>query len=69
LTTIEAWRAFSLRSPTASIIWKDRLRTVEEAKVEQLLAEAPPHRLSPVGREFTLRLLIENRRRLLEDGL
>jgi len=42
---------------------------VEEAKVEQLLAEVPPDRLSPVGRDFTCQLLAENRQRLLEEKL
>ncbi|MCL2641194.1 MAG: hypothetical protein FWD53_10145 [Phycisphaerales bacterium] len=67
LKTFEAWRVFSLQSRTASIIWQERLRAVEDAKVEQLLAEVPVERLSTVGREFTRQLLAENRRRLLEE--
>ncbi len=41
---------------------------MEETRLSGLLAEVPPHRLSEIGREFTLRLLMENRRRLLEGN-
>lgn len=68
MTTVEAWQAFSLRAPQASRIWLDRLKAVEETRLSRLLTEVPPHRLSEIGREFTLRLLMENRRRLLEGN-
>ena len=68
LTTLEAWQAFSQKSPEASAVWLDRLRSVGEHAVARILAEIPPSRLSNVGREFTMRLLAENRRRLLTGG-
>src|SRR5690606_32854001 len=66
MRTVEAWRAFSQISPDASTIWLDRLRAIDEDQVRRLLAEVPPQRLSKIGRDFTLRLLMENRERLLQ---
>ena len=61
-----AWRAFSRLSPDASRIWLIRLVAIDDSSVDRLLAEVPPNRLSPVGRDFTRQLLAENRRRVLE---
>ena len=65
LTTLGVWAAFSTRAPKASDIWLERLRGIDDNTIRELLQEIPPHRLSNVGREFTLQLLAENRRRLL----
>lgn len=66
MTTVEAWAAFSRLAPEASRIWLDRLRAIESGTVEALLAEVPPDRLSKIGRDFTARLLFENRNRILQ---
>jgi hypothetical protein len=66
LTTIEAWRAFSQKSPEASTIWSERLRLIAEPDIQTLLAEVPPNRMSSIGRDFTSRLLNENRQRMLD---
>ena len=65
MTTVEAWLAISKKSPQASTIWVDRLRSIDDNTVRQLLTEVPPNRLSQIGREFTARLLEENRQRIL----
>ena len=68
LTTFEAWRLFAEKTSFAAF-WLDRLRNVTEEQVRGILAEIPPHRLSAgPGREFTARLLAENKRRLLAGG-
>lgn len=66
VTTMQAWEAFSLKAPKASKIWMGRLRSIEPETVQALLGEVPPNRLSPIGREFTARLLLENRNRILQ---
>lgn len=66
MKSVEAWQAFSQILPQASTIWVDRLRAIDEDQVRRLLAAVPPQRLSKIGRDFTLRLLMENRERLLK---
>lgn len=67
LSTLEAWLAFSRLAPGASTIWIDRLRDIEPERVDGLLSEVPPNRLSAIGRAFTAELLAENRRRIFEE--
>ena len=66
MPTVEAWQAFSRQSPKASMIWVDRLRAIEDNTLRMLVAMVPPNRLSSIGRDFTLQLLIENRQRILD---
>lgn len=66
LGTLAAWRAFAARVPGDAAIWRDRLAGVEPAAVEAVLDRIPPDRMSAVCRRFTLDLLGENRRRLLQ---
>jgi hypothetical protein len=68
LGTYEVWRAFAARSPSAETTWLDRLRAIGEDDVARLVAEVPPGRMSPVCRDFTQKLLQENKKRLLEGG-
>jgi hypothetical protein len=69
LGTFEAWQAFAQRTPRAATAWLERLRAIADNDIEQLLKEVPPRRMSKICREFTLRLLNENRNRLLEEGI
>ena len=64
--TLEAFLAFGDRSPTAKQSWLERLLAVNLDNVSSILERVPSERMSPVGKEFTLALLHENRRRLLE---
>jgi hypothetical protein len=68
LGTYEAWRAFAALSPSAKTTWLDRLRAIGEDDVARQVAEVPEGRMSPVCREFTQRLLQENKKRLLEGA-
>lgn len=67
LTTHAAWLAFAKFAPPAAGIWLERLRMVDEDMTMNVLNNIPPGRLSEVGKEFTFRLLCENRTRLLEE--
>jgi len=64
--TLEAFMAFGDRSPAAKQAWLERLLAVNPEDVSSILESAPQERMSPVCKEFTLALLNENRRRLLE---
>jgi hypothetical protein len=65
MTTIQAWAGFSQFSPGASTIWLQQLRAIGEDTMYRLLEQVPLNRLSKIGRDFTLRLLVENRERLV----
>jgi hypothetical protein len=65
MTTMAAWRAFSQKSSAAGRIWLERLEAVEPAMMQTLIDQVPPQRMSQISRDFTLALLIENRRRML----
>jgi hypothetical protein len=65
LTTLAAWSEVARLRPSASA-WVERLRAVAAVQVEHILAEVPPQRMSAICRDFTLELLSENRRRILE---
>lgn len=66
LSTVAAWRAIAAREPVAERVWLEKLGTIGTAAVAGILGQVPPSRMSAVCREFTLRLLEENRRRLLD---
>jgi hypothetical protein len=66
LLTFDAWRAFASRGRVAASAWLERLRSIDDNDVNKLMAEVPPARMTKICREFTLRLLTENQRRLLE---
>lgn len=65
LRALDAFRQFSAPIEDAAAAWIARLRLVDEGAVARVLAEVPPDRLSAVGREFTLQLLLENQKRIL----
>ena len=66
LGTLAAWQAFAARVPGDAAIWRDRLASVEPIAVEAVLDQIPPDRMSAVCRRFTLDLLAQNRRHLLQ---
>lgn len=66
LTTVAAWMAFSRTVPAAAAAWLDRLQQVDEDAFSAILDQIPPQRMSATCRQFTLYLLNENRKRLLD---
>ncbi len=66
LSTLEAWRAFGARVPADAGRWGARLAEVDPAAVASIFDRMRPDRISSIGRQFTVDLLAENRRRLLE---
>jgi hypothetical protein len=66
MNTIEVWRSFSQKAPQAGNIWLERLSELSEASVAEVLGQIAPQRMSQIARDFSLRLLMENRQRLLD---
>ncbi len=66
LGTLEACRVFASLSPVAAKAWLDRLATIGRDQVEHVLNEVPNKRMSSITKQFTVELLEENKRRLME---
>lgn len=66
LPVLDAFQHFANREPESARIWLGKLAEISQIAVDAILAEIPPKRMSPVTREFTLKLLMINQRRLLE---
>ena len=67
LTTVQAWRAFATRATGAATAWLARLNGINDDTIRGVVEEVPTHRMSRICRDFTMALLIENRRRLLAN--
>ena len=65
MSTVEAWKAFTRKAPTAVEVWRKKLGRVDRKQVKQLMAEVPLDRMSHICQDFTLQLLMENQRRLM----
>lgn len=66
LGTLECLRAFADRSPRAAQEWAQRLNSVEEMAVRQIIFRVPVRRMSDISKRFTLELLNENKKRILQ---
>jgi len=66
MPALEVFRQFASRDQEAARIWLGKLAEISQVAVNAILAEIPPQRMSPVTREFTLKLLIINQSRLLD---
>lgn len=70
MSTFEAWAAFSEKSPVASGIWMECLRSISGEDIGRILNEIPPSRMSETCKEFTRKLLTNNREIVLRsDGV
>jgi hypothetical protein len=68
LTTMAAWKAFSLHAQQASLTWLNKLKQVPRNEVENVIARIPDVRISQVGRIFTLELLMVNQARIIAES-
>ncbi|MCO6045070.1 hypothetical protein NG895_14260 [Aeoliella sp. ICT_H6.2] len=64
LSTIDAARSFAALAPRAAQAWVHRMLAVSQEELWNIIARVPKSRLSEIGQEFTLGLLIENQKRL-----
>jgi hypothetical protein len=67
IKTVEVFLDFARLAPQAAKIWIGRLAKVDRAAIWQVLSEVPDKRISSTTREFTVQLLLENQRRLVEE--
>ncbi len=66
LSLIDAFRTASLNNPDASKIWLEKLESVTIDGVTEVFERIPEERISNAAKEFAIKLLETNRRRLLE---
>lgn len=66
LTTMDAWLAWAAKVPDAADVWRRQLAAIETDAFAAVLANVHPDRMTAICRQFTLDLLVENRRRILE---
>lgn len=66
LSTLDAWLAWAERMPVAAGAWQKQLEDVGDNAVRAIVEQIPPDRMSAICRRFTLDLLAQNRKRILE---
>jgi len=66
MTTFAVWEDFSKRAPLAAKAWLQRLDEIKDKEAGEVMSSVPPDRMTDLCRTFTLKVLEENRRRLLE---
>lgn len=67
LSTLDAWLAWAERMPAVAEAWRESLASVTEDAMLAILEQVHPDRMSAICRRFTLDLLVENRRRILNS--
>ncbi|MCP5162160.1 MAG: HipA domain-containing protein [Hahellaceae bacterium] len=67
LKTYEAFAAFRLYAPTATKSWLNKLEALTPDIIENLVSSMPTCRMSQTTKQFTTKLLLCNRSRILEQ--
>lgn len=65
MLTLDAFHAFGDHAPQSRDTWIQRLGLITEPDVWRIIDQIPENRMSDICKEFTLRLLLENQKRLL----
>ena len=66
MLTIDALNYAKIRYPAATDVWHQRLYGISRAELVSIVNEIPVSRMSAISREFVLRMLDENRTRIVE---
>ena len=66
LTTIEAFKLCADSNKDIAIYWLENLESLEINKVRDIFNRIPEHLISDVSIEFALKILEENKDRLME---
>lgn len=66
LKTIEAFKLCADSNKSIAIYWLNKLENLDIYKVKEIFTKIPEHLISNVSIEFALRILEENKERLLE---
>jgi hypothetical protein len=65
LETLTCFQAFAEHSPDAATEWINRLESINENDVRDIIRRVPSRRMSDISKKFTLELLNENKKRIL----
>lgn len=65
LGSVDALMAAARRSPDAAEAWLDRLEMLSSDRMQHILQQVPPTRITTAAASFALRILVHNRSRLL----
>jgi hypothetical protein len=65
MSTLDAFRAGGLRRPEAAQVWITCLARLSSQDVEAVFADIPSDWISPVAKDFAMRMLVLNSQRLL----
>lgn len=66
LGTLECFEAFACRSAKAAKAWTKRLDSIQDRDVREIVDMVPGTRISNTGKQFTIELLSENKKRILQ---
>ena len=66
LGTLECFEAFASHAAEAAKLWMRRLGAIEECKVREIVERVPSTRISNIAKQFTVELLNENKKRILQ---
>jgi hypothetical protein len=66
LGTLECFGAFAFHAPHAAKAWMRRLEAIDTSNVREIIDRVPSNRISDIGRQFTVELLSENKKRILQ---
>ena len=65
MSTLSAFREASIRRPRAAQAWIARLERLSSQDIEAIFAAIPSDRISPVARDFAIKMLSLNAQRIL----
>jgi hypothetical protein len=63
---MDCFAAFARLATSAAKAWQNKLRSIDDDTVESIVRRVPTNRLSAVAAQFTLQLLAENKKRILQ---
>ncbi len=66
LGTLECFEAFACHAAQAAKAWIGRLDGIQYCDVREIVDRVPSTRISNIGKQFTIELLNENKKRILK---
>lgn len=66
LGTLECFQAFASLAPQAAKAWMRRMQAIDASNVREIVERVPSTRISDIARQFTIELLNENKKRILQ---
>ena len=66
LGTLECFQSFASHAPQAAKAWIRRLQAIDASNAREIIKRVPSTRISDIARQFTVELLNENKKRILQ---